>query len=165
MITIVVVLYVLSKIPARYRDLDTPRVRSLLEVVYVRGFDQAYLTISKVRGPELLRVYKSILSTDAIALSVYIPAAASRSYNVRELNDVLTPYGVQAIVNRADHAPPGGVTVPIGSDISKSVVVSEFLLRDVLKVDPRSHCVASTWGCDPNPNGHPGLSVRPSWFK
>jgi hypothetical protein len=41
------------------------------------------------------------------------------------------------------------------------VVVLEFLLRDVLQLDPERQCIAHIENAHANPWAHPGFAARP----
>jgi hypothetical protein len=152
----------LSKIPAKYRDLNTPRIKSMLDLLYVRGFDGGYLSISQIQGGEVLRVHKYIVVLDQVTLAVHIPESVSEGVGRETLAATLQPYSIgEHNLTVAAHGRVGDFVIPCGSDVRRTLVISEFLLRGVLQLDPEHECIGSLHECDPNPKGHPGFTVRP----
>ena len=72
-IVVLFILLVLNKLgmrPAKYRDLDTPRLRSLLDVLYVRGLDGGFLHVAVIKSQQFVRVYKCIHRPDVVSLEL-----------------------------------------------------------------------------------------------
>ncbi len=148
--------------PAQYRDLDTPGLRSLLELLYVRGLDGGYLHVAVIGSSQFLRVYKYIRGPEEVVLKAHIPQVTYAPLGLERTQETLQAHGFAASIGG-----PGGagntddLVVGCGPLISRSVVVTEFLLRDLLHLDPERQCVAHIERAHPNPWAHPGFAAAP----
>jgi hypothetical protein len=148
--------------PARHRDLDTPGLRALLELLYVRGQEGAYLQVAVIDSSQSARVYKHIVRPDDVELSVHIPQATYALVGLEHLKKAFAPYGVPTSLGASNGpATPDDLVVNCGPNISKALVLAEFLFREALHVDLQRQCVAHIQHAHPNPRAHPGFTTTP----
>lgn len=162
---IVFVLLALNRLgmkPAKHRDLDTPGLRCLLGLLYVRGLDGAYLHIAVIASSRFVRVYKYIQRLDDVVLKAHVPKATYGALGLDQVQSALEAHGFAASMGGG----PGpensdDLVLDCGKSVSRAVVVTEFLLRDLLRLDPKHHCVAHIERGHPNPWAHPGFARPP----
>ena len=149
--------------PAKYRDLDTPRLRSLLELLFVRGQDGGYLHVGLIGSPRFLRVYKYICRPEEVELRAHIPQETYADRGLEPTKEALDAAGFSPSLRNSATGigSADDLVVNCGPGISRAVVVLEFLLRDLLQLDPERQCIAHIANAHPNPWAHPGFAARP----
>ena len=152
-IVVLFILLVLNRLglrPAKYRDLDTPRLRSLLDLLYVRGVDGGFLHVAVIKSVQFVRVYKCIQQPDVVSLELHIPRSAYQHLEVPTAMDTLNSLGAQLSTGQmrgiASGEPRDSLVIDCGPGISRVLVVLESVLRDVLQLDPERQCVAHIEG-------------------
>lgn len=164
-VAVVLALVALNKVgmkPARHRDLDTPGLRALLELLYIRGMDGAYLHVAVIASSQFVRVYKCIRGPEHVDLEAHMPKGAYAPLGLEQTRNALEANGFAAVI--AEGANPESaddLVVDCGPGTSRALVVTEFLLRNVLRLDPERQCVAHIERAHPNPRAHPGFAVAP----
>ena len=162
-LALLLILNRLGRRPAKYRDLDTPRLRSLLEVLYVRGLDGGFLHVAVIGSQQFIRVYKHIGGPDQVALLAHVPEVTYSALGLDHVTQAIQAYGLPTFLGaRAGIGSAGDLIVDCGTKVSRAVVATEFLLRSVLCLDPERECVAHIERAHPNPRAHPGLATRPT---
>jgi len=149
--------------PAKYRDLDTPGLRSLFDLLYVRGLDGGFLHVAVIGSRQFIRVYKHIGGPDQVTLRVHVPQVTYSGLGLDHVTHAMQAYGLPTFLRAgAGIGSPGDLIVDCGTEVSRAVVATEFLLRNVRCLDPERECVAHIERAHPNPRAHPGLATRPT---
>jgi len=152
-IVVLFILLVLGRLgmrPAKYRDLDTPGLRSLLDLLYVRGLDGGFLHVAVIKSQQFVRVYKCIHRPDVVSLELHIPRSTYQHLEVPTAMDTLNALGAHVFTGQprgvASGEPRDSLVIDCGPGISRALVVLESVLRDVLQLDPERQCVAHIEG-------------------
>lgn len=160
LVVLVVLLERIGRLPAKYRDLDTGRIRSLVDLLYVRGLDLAFLQFD-VRGQvPTFRVYKRILRQDDVRFILWVPDSTFRMVGEHEYRAFLRSFGCSETPNSLD-GEATGVCALCGSNRPHMVAVIEGFLKEMLKASPEQDAVAYIRKAHPNVRVHPGLAEPP----
>ncbi len=151
-------LVILDQFPAKYRNLDTPRVRALLELLYVRGTDQGFLQFKGKRYRDGFRVYKVVRSIDDVVFAFDLPDETRRAVAHEKLLQLFELHGCTAVEPGKSSESRIAICPPI---VPQLVAVTEAVIRDGLDEDPEKGWVAWVEKTAPDTSAHPGFSSRP----
>src|SRR2546427_9472304 len=103
--------------PAKYRDLDTPCLRSLLALLYVRGLDGGFLHVAVIGSRQFVRVYKHISGPDQVALRAHVPEVTYSALGLDHVTHTIQAYGLPTFLRAgAGSGSAGDLVVDCGTE-------------------------------------------------
>lgn len=142
--------------PAIHSDLDSKRMRGMIEMLYHRGYDGGILFI-EVRGDDrFLQIRKQIRAKGDVSLRCDFPMVAWSEQYYGRVREYLDSAGVayRDSVGPTDlevlgQTPQRTLVISLGSDVDVAVQFVDHVFRVIFNVDPVAQAVATVENVDP----------------
>lgn len=142
--------------PATHSELDSKKMRAMIEMLYYRGYDGGILFV-EVRGDDrFLQLRKQIRAKGDVSLRCDFPTVAWSEPYYEKVKEYLDGAGISyrdsfGPTDLSVHGPPPQRTLVItfGNNVDTAAQFVNHVFRAVFNVDPFTRAVATVENVDP----------------